>query len=108
MQRSPHLYNPSEAPHYYRGLSSNLAMFILIIVLVGLGVGYIRILNGKHAVARERAGKSANVVDLSMESKKTLAAHDEAVNDGMSAGRVGDKAFEDVTDLANEDFIYVY
>lgn len=105
---SPHLYNPSEAPHYTRGLSANLALFVAIIVLVSLAASWIRILNRKHAAERERVGKSAKVVDLSMENKRNLAAYDEAVNDGRSAGGVGDKAFDDVTDLKNEDFIYVY
>ena len=83
-------------------------MFIAIIVLVGIGAAYIRILNRRHAAERVRLGKSAEVVDLSMENKRNLAAHDEAANDGMAAGGVGDKAFEDCTDLKNEDFIYVY
>ena len=89
-------------------MSANLALFVAIIVLVGLGAAYIRILNGKHAAARERMGKSAQVVDLSMEKNRALSAHGEAVNDGVAAGGVGDKAFDDVTDLKNEDFIYVY
>jgi hypothetical protein len=93
----PHLYRPSEAPHYTRGLVSNLALFIAIIGLVGLGASWIKILNKKHADTRVRMGKSAKIVDLSMEDKKTLAAHDEAVNDGQMAGGVGDKAFDDVS-----------
>ncbi|KAK5723309.1 hypothetical protein LTR15_005006 [Elasticomyces elasticus] len=104
----PNLYKPSEAPHYTRGLRSNLALFCVIIILVGLGVAWIRVLNRRHAAERVRMGKSAQVVDLSMESNKTLAKHDDAVNDGKTAGTVGDKAFDDVTDLRNEDFIYVY
>jgi hypothetical protein len=104
----PHLYKPADAPHYTSGLSANLALFAAIIVLVGMGAGYIRILNRKHASARERLGKSATVVDLSMEDEKALAAHDEAVNDGIGAGGVGDKAFDDITDLKNEDFVYLY
>jgi hypothetical protein len=79
---------------------------VAIIVIVGMGAAWIRVLNGKHAAERVRLGKSALVVDLSMESKRHLSIHDEAVN--QSAGGVGDKAFEDCTDLKNEDFIYVY
>lgn len=105
---SPYLYEPSDAPHYTKGLASNLALFVFIIIVVGLGAAWIRILNRKHAAARERLGKSANVVDLSMEHKKVLASHDEAINDGLTAGGVGDKAFDDITDLNNEDFIYLY
>ncbi len=104
----PHLYNTNEAPHYTRGLSANLAMFVAIIVIVGIGAAWIRVLNGRHAAERVRLGKSAQVVDLSMESKRRLSAQDEAVNDSQIAGGVGDKAFEDCTDLKNEDFIYVY
>ena len=105
---SPHLYNPAEAPHYTRGLSSNLALFVAIMVLVGLGAGWIRLLNRKHAAERERMGKSAHVVDLSMEKERNLAAHEEVVDDVSRASGIGDKAFMDITDLKNEDFIYVY
>ncbi|TKA62601.1 hypothetical protein B0A55_11105 [Friedmanniomyces simplex] len=104
----PNLYKPSEAPHYTRGLRSNLALFCVIIVLVGLGVAWIRVLNKRHAAQRVILGKAANPKDLSMENNKTLAKEDEAVNDVHTAGGVGDKAFDDVTDLRNEDFIYVY
>jgi hypothetical protein len=104
----PHLYTPEEAPRYYRGIRSNLALFVVIIVLVGVGALYITYLNKRHAAARERVGKSAHVVDLSMAKSSKLAGEDGvAMNDGKAAGGVGDKAFDDVTDLKNEDFIYV-
>ena len=102
------MYNENEAPHYTRGLSANLALFVAIIVIVGMAAAWIKVLNRKHAAERVRLGKSATVVDLSMENKRNLSIHDEAVNDGQMAGGVGDKAFEDCTDLKNEDFIYVY
>ena len=105
---SPHLYNPSEAPHYTRGLSSNLALFVAIMVVVGLAAGWLRILNRKHAAERERLGKSASVVDWSMEKERNLAAHEGDADDGRRASGVGDKASMDITDLKNEDFIYVY
>ena len=104
----PHLYTPEEAPRYYRGIRSNLALFVVIIILVGVGALYITYLNKKHAAARERMGKSAHVVDLSMAKSSKLAGEGGvAMNDGKAAGGVGDKAFDDVTDLKNEDFIYV-
>lgn len=53
-------------------------------------------------------GKSAHIVDLSMAKSSKLADKEGVIlNDGKAAGGVGDKAFEDVTDLKNEDFIYV-
>ena len=104
---SPNLYTTAEKPGYHRGLRSNLALFVVIVVLVGLSVLWIKFLNNKHAKAREELGKSAKVVDLSMESAKRLAMHGETVNDVQGTG-LGDKAFDDVTDLKNEDFIYLY
>jgi len=104
----PHLYTPEEAPRYYRGIRSNLALFVVIIVLVGVGALYITYLNKRHAKERERLGKSAYVVDLSMAKSSKLVNNEEgsgAINDGKASG--GDKAFDDVTDLKNEDFIYV-
>ncbi|OAL48502.1 allantoate permease-like protein [Pyrenochaeta sp. DS3sAY3a] len=101
----PHLFKPSEKPHYYRGLRSNLALFIAIIVLVILAVLWIRVLNRKHAATRESMGKSAVIVDTSMiDSKNTDAEGIE----NIQANGVGDKAFDDVTDRKNEDFIYVF
>lgn len=97
----PNLYTTEDAPRYTRGLVSNLVLFVAIIVFVGIGAAWVRFLNAKHATARERMGKSATIIDYSMASSKVLAKHEEETN-------VGDKAFDDVTDLLNEDFIYVY
>nr|POE79366.1 putative transporter [Quercus suber] len=103
----PHLYTPAEAPRYTRGLVSNLALFVVMIILVGMGVIWIRILNRRHAIARERMGKSAHVIDLSMTDNKTLAVRGDAINDRQAAGGIGDKTFDDCTDLTNEDFVFL-
>jgi hypothetical protein len=100
----PNLYTTAEAPRYTRGLVSNLALFVAIIVIVGIGAAWIRFLNSKHAAARERMGKSASVVDYSMVSNKFLARHDEVANGADGCER----SFDDLGDLMNEDFIYVY
>jgi MFS family permease len=101
----PQLFKPSEKPHYYRGLRANLALFVTIIVLVLIAMFWIKLLNRKHAATRESMGKSAVVVDTSMGSAREDDA-EEAEN--AQANGVGDKAFDDVTDIKNEDFIYVY
>ncbi|PVH98089.1 MFS general substrate transporter [Periconia macrospinosa] len=98
----PLLFKPAEKPYYHRGLRANLGLFIAIIVFVCVAVCYITLLNRRHAAERERLGKSAVIVDLSMETKE-VSAEEGAENEG-----VGDKAFDDVTDLKNEDFIYIY
>ncbi len=65
---------------------------------------YLIFLNKKHASTRRRLGKSVEVVDRSM-----MNSQERAVSD--SIGRSSDeteKAFNDETDLKNEDFIFVY
>jgi heme/copper-type cytochrome/quinol oxidase subunit 4 len=100
----PHLFKPAEKPYYKRGLKANLALFVVIIVLVVLGMLWVMMLNRKHAAARERMGKAANIVDLSMEKGRQVDAEEA---EHIQASGVGDKAFDDVTDLKNEDFIYL-
>ncbi|KAF2478383.1 MFS general substrate transporter [Lindgomyces ingoldianus] len=102
----PHLFTPAEAPHYSRGLRSNLALFVTIAVLVVLATAWIKILNRRHAATRTQMGKAAKIVDLSMETSRQMMDADEAVN--AEVGGVGEKAFDDETDLKNEDFIYVF
>jgi hypothetical protein len=62
------------------------------------------LLNKKHASRRTRLGKSAVVVDRSMMNAQERAIDEEVDSDGRS----GDKAFDDMTDLKNEDFIFLY
>ncbi|RYO60022.1 hypothetical protein AA0113_g7205 [Alternaria arborescens] len=100
----PQLFKPSEKPHYYRGLRANLALFIAIIVLILLAMFWIKLLNRKHAATRESMGKSAIVVDTSM---GTAREGDAEEADNAQASGVGDKAFDDLTDIKNEDFVYV-
>ncbi|KAF2702979.1 allantoate permease-like protein [Pleomassaria siparia CBS 279.74] len=102
----PHLFTPAEAPLYSRGLRANLALFVTIIVLVVLAVLWITILNRKHVTMRTQIGKAAKVLDLSMETNQQMKDADETAN--AELGGVGDKAFDDETDLKNEDFIYLY
>jgi hypothetical protein len=101
----PHLFKPSERPHYSRGLRANLALFVAIIVLVLLAMFWIKLLNRKHATTRESMGKAAMIVDLSMENSHERDS-EKAENVGVIG--IGEKAFDDVTDIKNEDFIYVY
>lgn len=102
----PHLFTPAEAPKYSRGLRVNLALFCALVVLFVLGILYVTVLNKKHAARRVELGKAAEVVDLSMEESKALKEKGETMN--AEHGGLGEKAFDDVTDLKNEDFIYLY
>ena len=61
-------------------------------------------LNKRHAKRRQELGKSAIVVDRSMMNAKERGISDAA---GGSDGTC-DRAFDDETDLKNEDFIFIY
>ncbi|TFA98877.1 hypothetical protein CCMA1212_009311 [Trichoderma ghanense] len=104
----PQLFKPSEKPRYDRGLRSNLALFVVLAILIVAGMLWIKVLNKRQAARRRALGKAEVIRDLSMmDRKKGDSQYDEEVlNRGDE--NVGDKAFEDVTDLQNEDFIYVY
>jgi hypothetical protein len=63
------------------------------------------LLNKNHAKRRVQFGKSAVIIDRSMMNTHERAA-DGAVSEEIE--NVGAKAFDDETDLKNEDFIFVY
>ena len=72
---------------------------------------YLVYLNKKQGKKREELGKSAQIVDESMlrkdkiESSKTLET--EEANSGQEETPIN-KGFSDLTDLQNEDFVFVY
>ena len=74
--------------------------------------GYLSFLNKKHAGARRQAGKAAEVVDTSLETVeqseilRKLNEENER-REGTHPAVLNAKAFDDLTDTQNEDFIYV-
>lgn len=68
---------------------------------------YLKFLNVRHARMRTAIGKSATVVDESMLRKADLQNLGKGVTQQMTP-RDEDNSFADMTDLKNEDFIYVY
>lgn len=76
---------------------------------------YLTLLNKRHARQRQQAGKSANLVDEWMMHKDKVRSGKAVAIELEDTGRpdataaiAQDKAFDDTTDLKNEDFIYVY
>lgn len=71
-------------------------------------------LNRQHAKKREALGKTANIVDESMMRKKNMddskaVELEEDVNNAQNGRDVDvDNGLLDMTDLKNEDFIFVY
>ncbi|KAJ5369024.1 Major facilitator superfamily domain general substrate transporter [Penicillium cataractarum] len=107
----PLLYSTDEAPLYRTGLIADLAMFVTVGVISGLTPFYLAYLNRKHEKARAQLGKSEHLVDSSMVGKEKLqeskALEVEDARDQRTSVE-NDKGLMDVTDLKNEDFIFVY
>ncbi|GLA47048.1 hypothetical protein AnigIFM63604_000912 [Aspergillus niger] len=105
-------FAPLPAPLYRPGLISNLILFVLVAVFAILANLYLIYLNRKHARRRTELGKSAQIVDESMLRKKAVeqgkVLEVEDVNVNVNVLGDNDKGFSDMTDLKNEDFIFVY
>ncbi|KAJ5218959.1 uncharacterized protein N7498_001058 [Penicillium cinerascens] len=101
----PTLYTTEEAPLYRRGLTSNLALFCVLVVLILLNMAYLSFLNKQHSKQRVALGKNTEVVDHSMHAVGAIIEDKEGV---PVQQLVSDNAFKDLTDMKNEDFVYVY
>ncbi|KAI0340252.1 MFS general substrate transporter [Trametopsis cervina] len=125
----PLLYTSEEAPEYRRGLIAkyvsisdtricphtslpSLVCWVALAVMILITSGYLTLLNKRHAGARQRAGKAADVVDTSLESAKDAERlqhlnQEKERSTGADRAVLNSKAFDDLTDTQNEDFIYV-
>ncbi|KAM5345898.1 hypothetical protein ACJ41O_011759 [Fusarium nematophilum] len=129
----PLLYSPDEAPAYTRGLRANLALYVTVIVLVALASLHLTRLNRLHSQRRVALGKSAVLIDRSLETaeeveriesmeralregglREARGDEDERVSEEEDLEgerrevKQGDKGFGDITDLENEDFLFVF
>ncbi|KAF3761646.1 allantoate permease [Cryphonectria parasitica EP155] len=108
----PLLYSTDEAPLYRKGLIADLCMFVVVGIVSGLIPLYLMYLNKRHAKRREELGKSAAIVDESMVKKEKIEESKAVELEDAQAPQLRsleeDNALHDVTDLNNEDFIYVY
>ncbi|CAG8223341.1 unnamed protein product [Penicillium olsonii] len=100
----PNLYTTAEAPLYRRGLLSNLALFCVLIGLTGANAAYLYYLNKKHEKRRVAVGKSAKIVDHSMQAVQAVSDNKE----DLPQPPADDNAWKDMTDLQNEDFVFVF
>jgi hypothetical protein len=82
-------------------------MFALVAVIALLIPMYLALLNRRHAQRREELGKSAVRVDESMLNKKEMTQKGVEM-EAQEQRQEQDNGFSDLTDMKNEDFIYVY
>ncbi|KAK0373036.1 major facilitator superfamily transporter [Colletotrichum paranaense] len=108
----PLLYSVDDAPVYRPGLISNLIMFVLVAVMGALIPLYLKYLNVQHAKRREALGKSTLIVDESMmrnkDKQEGKAVEIEEDPQPQHRAIEEDHGLQDMTDLKNEDFIFVY
>ncbi|KAJ7495979.1 MFS general substrate transporter [Mycena galericulata] len=98
----PFLYTTDQAPLYKKGLTSSLVCFAILAAVFMLTAFYISLLNRSHAKRRQELGKTVVLVDASLERSEDAAAAQQA-----NGAQYAANAFDDLTDSANEEFIYV-
>jgi hypothetical protein len=106
--------------------------FAMVVLFVGITSLYLKFLNSDHAKRRVALGKSAVILDMSLETAEEVERM-EALEQAMREGTQrlseengdtrlggdeengvqpddvkGRKAFADITDLENEDFVFVF
>lgn len=110
------LFNSNTAPTYHPGLRAVLAIFVALAACVLLQLATLVYLNRQHERERVRNGKPAKMIDHSMQDRYHDADEQIEVEAGVAEGggrgvelhRVGEKAFLDLTDRQNDEFIYIY
>lgn len=110
----PLLFDAKDAPEYLPGLKACLGIFIALIAVIVLQWVNLFFLNKLQERRRVRNGKPAKMIDRSMSNTYHDMREDEEV-EGAQAGEqptqqshLGDKAFADVTDKDNDEFVYIY
>ncbi|GJE93056.1 MFS general substrate transporter [Phanerochaete sordida] len=108
----PLLYTTEEAPYYRRGLIADLVCWIALSIMILFTAAYLAFLNKQHAALRKRMGKAAEIIDTSLETTERSAQLQKAneekeLAEGSDPAVLNNRAFDDLTDRQNEDFIYV-
>ncbi|KAJ5946065.1 hypothetical protein N7454_002904 [Penicillium verhagenii] len=101
----PLLFTSKDAPSYHPGLRACLGIFCALACVVLVQWGNLWFLNKQQARRRVRNGKSAIIIDHSMQ------AHFRGVEEGDVDGvtHAGTHAAEeDMTDRQNDEFVYLY
>jgi uncharacterized PurR-regulated membrane protein YhhQ (DUF165 family) len=99
----PLLFKAKDKPkHYAPGARAVMLIFVALIVIIVLQVVVLFFLNKQRERQRVAVGKPAKIHDTSMESKFQALGADEG------DANLGDAGVHDVTDLKNNEFVYLY
>ncbi|OQV11030.1 hypothetical protein CLAIMM_14936 [Cladophialophora immunda] len=99
------LFASKDAPEFHPGLRRVLALFATLIALVGIQVVILKIMNKYQSRRRMANGKPAILKDYSMD--KHIACQEERAS-ARSNSMLGHNAFLDLSDMKNDEFVYVY
>lgn len=97
----PLLFEPKDGPYYHSGILACIICYSGAAAIVILTAAYLFHLNKKNEVRRVKAGKDAMIIDYSMTSPDHVEEKD------GQRHTIGRNAFEDLTDLQNDEFIYI-
>lgn len=117
----PLLFQAKDKPYYTPGVRAVLIIFIALVGLVGIQVVLLFLFNKQRENQREAAGKPRKIHDTSMDSKYQAYGKDESEAGVGAEGEsfrpscisywtYADKisALNDITDVKNNEFVYVY
>ncbi|KAK0670130.1 major facilitator superfamily domain-containing protein [Cercophora samala] len=95
----PLLFQTQDAPAYLPGLRATMGVFAVMFVIVLAQVGVLARLNRRQEKMRVERGKPARIANVSVARN--------GVNEA-GTGVHGEGAFQDLTDLENNEFVYLY
>jgi predicted MFS family arabinose efflux permease len=101
----PLLFKCKDAPSYHPGLKAVLGIFVALVAVVLIQLVNLIGLNKLQQKRRVANGKMAVIHDHSMEVRYVGIDEDNELADGT---KLGENAFLDLTDRANDEFTYIY
>lgn len=105
----PLLFASKDAPEYHPGLRACLAIFSAMAAVVLLQWANLWYLNKQQARRRVRNGKSAQVIDHSMQTHfHGIEETPEESETGHHVAHAGAHVADDLTDRQNDEFVYIY
>ncbi|KAE8373879.1 major facilitator superfamily domain-containing protein [Aspergillus bertholletiae] len=99
----PLLFTSDQTPRYLPGIRAVLGIFIALIGAAVIQVLNLMFLNKLHKKRRVANGKSAEIVDQSMQTSVNATSKDKGQEQTLE-----DVATRDLTDRENDEFIYIY
>lgn len=104
----PLLFSSKTAPEYHPGLRACLGIFSTLAAVVLIQWANLWFLNKLQARRRVRNGKSAKIIDHSMQTNFHGIEENVEGEAGQDVAHAGANVKEDLTDRQNDEFVYIY